>query len=116
MENHADTTPGQASAAGTLLEIDHPHGGPRYMAHVFDLTGGGIAWVDSGWTDPLASGHVCHFIQGLVAPQGDGWQVRSEKGHVIPLRPARRDGKPDGEREKARQALRQSFDLDGLLP
>lgn len=116
MDNEKIKTPGQASAAGTLLEIDHPHGGLRYMTHVFDLSHGGIAWVDSGWTDPLASGHACHVIEGPVAPHGNGWQAHSKEGHLIALRPARRDGKPDGDREKARQALQQSFDLEHLLP
>lgn len=116
MDNKKIKTPGQASAAGALLEIDHPYGGLRYMAHVFDLAHGGIAWVDSGWSDPLASGHVCHVINGPVAPHEDGWQVCSEEGRLIPLRTAQRDGEPDGDRERARQALQQSFDLADLLP
>lgn len=109
-------TPGQASAEGALLEIDHPAGGLRYMVHVFDLEDGGIAWVDSGWTDPLASGHVCHFIQGRVAARQEGWCLHSNEDGEMTLRPSNRESRPEGDREVAREDLQREFNLTGLSP
>ena len=54
-------TPGQASERGQILTIDHPEGGKRYAAHVFDLPDGGIAWAEAGWTEPFFSGHAFMF-------------------------------------------------------
>ena len=107
-------TPGQASAAGALLEIHHPHGGLQYMAHVFDLDSGGIAWVDSGWTDPLAAGHVCHFLAGVVTHNRDGWCIQSEEDGLINLRPSSRESRTEGERTVARDSLKQQFNLATL--
>ena len=114
MDDKANMTLGEASAIGTLLEIDHPSGGLRYMVHVFDLGDGGIAWVDSGWTDPLASGHVCHFIPGTVTPSQSGWCLHSDNDGKIELRVSSRESSPEGDRAQARKDLQQEFHLSGL--
>lgn len=116
MDNTQTITPGQLSAGGALLEIDHPAGGLRYMAHVFDLRGGGVAWVDSGWTDPLASTHVCHYLEGAVTPCQGGWHLHSNRDGIIELRPSIRGARPEGDRFVARRGLQQSFGLNELSP
>ena len=70
-------TPEAASAAGELLWIEHPIGGPRPMAHVFMLPDdGGIAYAEKGWSDGLSVRDPFHII--LVQLQADGnnrWQL-----------------------------------------
>ena len=97
-------TPGETSARGTILRIDHPIGGKRYAAHVFDLPGGGIAWADSGWSTPGFAGHPFHVEAGEVSTVIGlpGWLLVSTEGD-IPIEPA--PGEPDGDRELARQMI-----------
>lgn len=116
MANPLQKTPGHASAAGALLEIDHPAGGLRYMVHVFDLEEGGIAWMDSGWTDPLASGHVCHVMRGKVIPRQGGWHIQSGGDGLVPVRISRRESRPEGDRSVAHENLQRALSVTGLLP
>jgi hypothetical protein len=103
-------TPGQASAKGAILIIDHPAGGLRYMAHTFDVMDGGIAWVDSGWTDPLASGHVCHYLQGTVTDKETGWVLLTLEGEEATMQISSRDLPVEGERDIARRDIQRDFD------
>ncbi|TDG15633.1 hypothetical protein E2F43_05255 [Seongchinamella unica] len=105
-----EKTPGQASAEGHTLTIDHPAGGLRYMAHTFDLDGGGVAWVDSGWTDPLASGHVCHYLEGTVTGNESGWRLVTPEGDSVPIQISPRLASLEGERGIAREDLQRAFD------
>jgi hypothetical protein len=111
------------SRQGGLLWIEHPYGGNRPMAHVFDLASGGVGWVDHGWTDGLYSGHPCHIMAGEVRAAGDGsWTLTAAEealaGRAIVIRPPGRadpDGMPDGDRTAARRAI--EVDLEArLLP
>jgi hypothetical protein len=102
-------TPGQASAQGNILLINHPAGGWRKAAHVFDLADGGIAYIDQGWTDPLFSGHACHILPGTVSetPGYPGWFLVGEHDISIETGP----GEPDGDREFAREILERDLDM-----
>ncbi|MBK6511099.1 MAG: hypothetical protein IPG06_17790 [Haliea sp.] len=90
--------------------IDHPAGGLRYMVHTFDLEDGGVAWVDSGWTDPLASSHVCHYLQGSVITTERGWLLSTPEGEEVPIHPDARELPLEGDRDIARQDIQRSFE------
>jgi hypothetical protein len=94
-------TPGQASERGQILTIDHPEGGKRYAAHVFDLPGGGIAWAEAGWTEPLFSGHAFHVLEGRVGSMEryPGWMLITADERDVAIDIA--DGRPDGDRAEA---------------
>ena len=71
-------TPGECSATGQMLIIEHPIGGRRHADHVFDIEDG-IAFADSGWDDPMNAGHPFHIIQGELSGQGP-WTLESKVG------------------------------------
>jgi len=105
------STPGGTSAAGVLLVIHHPIGGRRVAAHAFDLEGGGIAWVDSGWTTN-DTGHTVHAEAGEVTEAGAyGWLLEAG-GEEIAIIRYDGDGNPDGERQAAREALELELGLN----
>lgn len=112
-------TPAEAKRPDTYLEIDHPLGGKRYPAHIFDMNQG-IAWIEYGWADddPLsAPSNPVHMVRGKVEPTRDGqWQILSEDG-LVTIRTLRLAGGgslndedtimklidfPEGDREQAR--------------
>ena len=100
-------TPGEASKAGHILSIDHPHGGRRYAAHVFDLPSGGIAWAEAGWSSMNFDGHAWHMLHGEI---GDpipewGWLLITQDGYDVAIDIADVDEAPDGERERARAGI-----------
>lgn len=80
------------------------------MTHVFDLVDGGIAWVDSGWTDPLASSHVCHYLDGIVTATDTGWLLLTPDRIEVPIHVDSRDVYPEGNRESAREGIQLEFD------
>jgi hypothetical protein len=98
-------TPGQASEQGHLLTIDHPEGGKRYAAHVFDLPGGGIAWAEAGWTEPFFSGHAFHLLEGRVESMDPypGWMLITADERDVAIDIA--GGRPDGDRAEARTGI-----------
>lgn len=104
-------TPGQTSEQGQLLEIDHPYGGRRPAAHVFDLPGGGIAWADHGWSMPQFSGHAFHVLPGevFVVKPYPGWLLISPTlGDIsIELIP----GEPDGDRALAKRQIEADLEI-----
>ena len=101
-------TPGEASEQGAVLIIDHPEGGRRVAAHVFDIEGG-IAFLDSGWTDPLASSHVVHMVEAEFSEFEMGWGGTRANGEDVFIE--RYPGSPpqEGDREAARRAFADDF-------
>ena len=106
-------TPGQASERGQILTIDHPEGGKRYAAHVFDLPGGGIAWAEAGWTEPFFSGHAFHVLEGRVGSMEPypGWMLITTEAQDVSIDIAK--GLPDGDRGEALAGI--SADLGIVL-
>ena len=99
-------TPGAASAAGVTLQIFHPDGGPRVAAHVFDLDVGGIAYVDSGWTDPWSSSHTAHVLQGLVeSVDATSWLITLAEDEVAVVHNEFQPESLEGARELARHHI-----------
>jgi hypothetical protein len=49
--------------AGAHLAIDHPLGGRRYIAGLWQ-TDSGFVFADIGWGDPFCSGHPFHTVNG----------------------------------------------------
>ena len=103
-------TPGQASASGIVLEISHPVGGKRICGHVFDISGGGVAFVDSGWTDPFCSSHVEHIVRGNFRRVGDIWEASLPEGNCVFEQ--RRDLSPEGDRSFAQKIFKEEYDLE----
>ena len=112
-------TPGQVSKEGQLLLITHPIAGHIGPAHVFDLTDGGIAWVDRAWNDPYpGGGQPLHAIQPATfewqdwassptwvandAPEGEVIIRINDEG--LPLDPVY-DGTRDGARKVLEEIL-----------
>lgn len=121
-------TPAEAKRPDTYLEIDHPNGGKRYPAHIFDMNQG-IAWIEYGWAgdDPLsAPSNPVHKVQGKVETTRDGqWQIQSEDG-LVTIRTLRLAGGgslndedtimelidfPEGDRERAREIIETSLNI-----
>ena len=104
-------TPGQASAKGKILIIDHPDGGRRVAAHVFDMPGGGVVFMDSGWTDPLGASHPGHLVAAEFMPFDQGWGAIDAEGRdvFIELYP----GSPaeEGDRNQARAILESDLQI-----
>ena len=112
-------TPGEASRNQTPLVIEHPLGGVRHAAYVFDLEGGGIAWVDDTWLD--GGGHAEHLVRGQVDElgqeiEGASWAMQTPDGDVF-ISVMGEAGPPD-QRARAREAISQSLDIpvDQLSP
>jgi hypothetical protein len=107
-------TPGKASAKGDILIIDHPIGGRRYAAHVFDLQNG-LAFMDHGWADPYpGSGQPCHQITGDFEEhsiQGGGWICIDHPDGDVHVEIYRGTEVPDGTREAARSVLQRSLGI-----
>ena len=101
-------TPGNASEQGAVLIIEHPEGGRRVAAHVFDIEGG-IAFLDSGWTDPLVTSHVLHLVEADFSEFELGWGATRADGEDIFIE--RHPGKPpqEGSRDAARRAIVEEF-------
>jgi hypothetical protein len=77
-------TPGQTSAQGTVLLVEHRSSTiMRMAAHVFDLPQGGIAYLDLGWSDPLFSGHADHILTGALNDAA-GYQPRQRGAQHSP--------------------------------
>lgn len=96
-------TPSEYSANGNALLIDHPIGGRRAAAHVFDLPDGGVAWADSGWSDLAHPGRPFHVQRcNLKYSSRWGWLDDIDDGELMisPL-----DCEPDGDREIARRQI-----------
>lgn len=121
-------TPEQAKQPDTYLEIDHPLGGKRYPAHIFDLDQG-VAWIEYGWSGlgPLsAPSNPIHLVRGKVEATGDGqWQIQTEDG-LVTIRTLRLAGGgslndedtimklidfPEGDRERARQRIEENLNI-----
>lgn len=79
------------------------------MAHTFDLAQGGVAWVDSGWTDPLASSHVCHYLEGSVMRAGSGWLLSTREGDRVVVETNVRVLPLEGDRDMARRGIQRDF-------
>ncbi len=101
-------TPGTASAQGLVLMLDHPYGGIRMAPHLFDVEGGGIAFVDDGWTINDSS-HTVHYLEGKVSMTADGWTVITSEKKMVPIWIMEDRPRQEGDREKARQILEQSL-------
>lgn len=102
-------TPGESSKAGNVLVIDHPEGGRRIAAHVFDTPGGGIAWVDSGWTDPDNASHTVHTIDAEFAEFSMGWGGTRPDGEDVFIEVYQGKVDQEGSRERARDYLQIAF-------
>jgi len=109
-------TPGQASQEGAVLIVNHPLGGKRVAPHVFDLVGGGIVFLDSGWTDPWTSSHVVHAIEAEFSPFDWGGEEQwsadiGDDGDVFierhPDNPRR-----EGSRRAAREAVQRELPVN----
>ena len=98
-------TPGQASEKGQILTIDHPEGGKRYAAQVFDLPGGGIAWAEAGWTEPFFSGHAFQVLEGRVGSMEPypGWLLITTAEQDVGIDIV--EGRLDGDRAEARTGI-----------
>jgi hypothetical protein len=96
-------TPGEASEQGAVMIIDHPEGGQRVAAHVFD-TQNGIAWVDSGWT-ANDTGHTVHETPGTFAEFELGWGATRDDGEDVFIERHPDEPAQEGDREQARQAI-----------
>lgn len=57
--------------AGEHLAIDHPLGGRRYVAGIWQ-TQSGFVFADIGWGDALYSGHPFHAVEGTAVAEADG--------------------------------------------
>ncbi|WP_419534746.1 hypothetical protein [Endozoicomonas sp.] len=116
-------TPGEASKQGALLEIDHPYGGKRYPAQLFDIDQG-VAWIEYGWAedDPLErASNPIHMAQGLVKATPNGWEIPTDAGRPVTIR--RLDDHNDsdlieelktynrGDRYRARDVIQQDLSL-----
>ncbi len=108
-------SPGEWSRDGNNLFVYHPHGGIRPAAHVFDIVSGGIAFLDHGWTEPLVSFHVAHYLEGTVTSARSGWNLETaEDGRVYisseyPWASESRELPPDGDRQHAFSVFRREF-------
>ena len=69
----------------TYLEIDHPVGGKRYPAHLFELDRG-IAWIEYGWAGfgLGAPSNPVHMVKGILVQldKDDDWMIKTEAGLV----------------------------------
>lgn len=116
-------TPGEASKQGALLEIDHPYGGKRYPAQLFDIDQG-VAWIEYGWAedDPLSKpSNPVHMADGNIQATPNGWEIPTEAGRMITIR--RLDVEKDndlieqleafnrGDRQRARDVIQQDLSL-----
>jgi hypothetical protein len=108
--------PGCLSQSGIVLYVENPNVGKRPAAHLFDIATGGIAWVDHGWTDPMVSFHVVHYLEGqLEQTERDSWCLRCANGQASRIFPDPEGHRPDGYRELARELVKEEFGLL-LLP
>lgn len=105
-------SPGEASANGVVLEILHPVGGKRVCAQVFDVRGGGTAFLDSGWTNPLCTNHVVHMISGSFGRTGISWRTTLPEGDCFFRE--RTGLRPEGDRDLARKVLEEEFAIELL--
>jgi len=99
-------TPGEASKAGSVLEIGQGTG--ALAAHVFDLEDG-LAFIELGWADAYpGSGQPCHKLTGKFEQhtiQGGGWISLEGEDSDINITIHAGSWKPDGPRDKAREIL-----------
>lgn len=119
-------TPGEAKRPDTYIVINHPSGGKRYPAHIFDLENG-IAWIEYGWAedDPLsAPSNPVHMAKGkFIQSDLDGqWKIDTEAG-VVTVRimslSNEQDEEPiidlsdmnEGDRDRAREVIQSSLDI-----
>lgn len=101
--------PGEFSFNGYTLTIDHPIGGIRYAAHVFDLDDGqGIGFVDHGWSSGSAS-QPLHLIHGEVTRLADNWIITMPHGEVSRVWYEGSTLPPDGDRGTALHLLIREF-------
>ncbi len=108
--------PGCLSQSGIVLYVENPNVGKRPAAHLFDLATGGVAWVDHGWTDPLASFHVAHYLEGRVSQiDRQSWQLETNDREAWRIWADPENRRPDGGRQLARAAITQEFGIL-LLP
>jgi hypothetical protein len=104
-------TPGQASEKGKVLIIEHPEGWRSIAPHVFDLPGGGIAFIDDGWTDPLLTSHPVHIIEDTFFEFSMGWGATRSDGEDIFIEEHTDAPRQEGSRDRAREELLRVFDI-----
>ena len=119
-------TPGKASKADHKMEIEHPLGGKRYPAQLFDFEEG-IAWIELGWAEdnPLERpSNPVHMVEGVVAQitRENDWTIATREGSVI-IRLLTDDNPADrelinrmseyrkGDREKARRIIESDLSI-----
>jgi len=93
--------------AGEHLAIDHPLGGRRYVAGIWQ-TQSGFVFADIGWGDSLYSGHPFHVVEGTAVEADGAVTIRHSEEHlegdrsrVYVVRPDLRSDDPAG-RDAAR--------------
>jgi len=105
-------TPGEFNLNGHTLTIDHPIGGIRYAAHVFDMDDGqGIGFVDHGWSSGGAS-QPLHLIQGEVTKFADHWIITAPDREISKIWYQKNSIPPDGDRATARELLVTEFNFE----
>ncbi len=89
--------------AGEHLAIDHPLGGRRYIAGIWQ-TDRGFVFADVGWGDSLYSGHPFHRVEGKAAVDADGVvtirhseeELEGQSCRIYVVRPDLRSDDPAG--------------------
>jgi hypothetical protein len=109
-------TPGEFSSNGFTLTVDHPIGGIRYAAHLFDIAAGnGVGFVDHGWSSGSAS-QPLHFIQGEVTQFPDHWLITMPNREFSRIWYQESNLPPDGNRATAHDLLKREFASEKFVP
>jgi hypothetical protein len=104
-------TPGEASAKGAVLIIEHPDGWRSVAPHVFDLPGGGIVFIDDGWTDPLNASHAAHVLEASFSPFSLGWGATDAEGRDIFIEEHADKPAQEGTRDVAKRDIERSLGI-----